>query len=230
MRAWTKVHALNLHKGPLRLNTQGKHPPKQSHITHHFSPTPTTSPHQSSTGNPLLITGEDDPAAEGCQIPLSSQRQRTSVANNEPVDGDKLIEIPEDGTVLRHLYQNYHVKAARDGKDTFNAFERLKQKQAGIISLSETNMNWKNPLIRESFQTQLFKSWDNCKYHTSTSNWQSNSMHKPGGTVTMATNRWSGRAALSGADPWGLGRFSYIGMHGKAIDKKQRKLLLITLY
>jgi hypothetical protein len=144
--------------------------------------------------------------------------------------GEKLVEIPEDGSVLRHFYQNFNIKATKDGTDTFTAFKRLKKHQAGIISLAETNSNWKNGLIRENFRNQMFKNWENCKYRTSTSNWKSNSLNKPGGTITMATNRWSGRASMSGEDPWGLGRFSYIGTEGKKIDKKQRKLMFITLY
>jgi hypothetical protein len=120
--------------------------------------------------------------------------------------GEKLVEIPEDGSVLRHFYQNFNIKATKDGTDTFTAFKRLKKHQAGIISLAETNSNWKNGLIRENFRNQMFRNWENRKYRTSTSNWKSNSLNKPGGTVTMATNRWSGRASMSGEDPWGLGQ------------------------
>jgi hypothetical protein len=35
---------------------------------------------------------------------------------------------------------------------------------------------------------------------------------------------------MSGEDPWGLGRFSFIGTEGKKIDKKQRQLMFITMY
>jgi hypothetical protein len=49
-------------------------------------------------------------------------------------------------------------------------------------------------------------------------------------TVTMATNRWSGRVSTSGKDPWGLGRFLYVGTQGKIVNKRQRKLMIITLY
>jgi hypothetical protein len=57
--------------------------------------------------------------------------------------GDKLTEIPEDGSILRHFAQNNKIKATRDGTDTGIVLDNMKRIQAGVISFSETNANWK---------------------------------------------------------------------------------------
>ena len=114
----------------------------------------------------------------------------------------------------------------RDGTDTGIVLDNMKKIQAGVISFSETNANWKLGLVRESFRTATNKTWDNSRFRTSSSDWKATSLYKPGGTVTLATGRWSGRVSISGEDPWGMGRFSYAGTTGKA----GRKLMFISLY
>ena len=136
------------------------------------------------------------------------------------------MEIPEDGSVARIFYQNHHLRPTKDGALIKLEMERLKQKQVAFVALSETNNNWKSGLVKECFRKAVSKTWEPAKFRSSTSDWKSNSIYKPGGTVTMATGRWSGRVSMAGQDPWRLGRFSYVGTKGKS----GAKLLIITLY
>jgi hypothetical protein len=122
-----------------------------SQITDHFqrqsiqSPQPTQAQQQAT--NPCIVTGEDDTASEHRQPPATSSGQHAKIGNNKSV-GQKLVEIPEDGTVLCHFYQTFNIKATKDGKDTFTAFERLKKQQAKIISLAERALSARISEIR----------------------------------------------------------------------------------
>jgi hypothetical protein len=145
---------------------------------------------------------------------------------NDKAVGDSMVPIPEDGSVVRMFYQNHKIRPTKDGELTKEDMRRLEKKQVGFVCLTETNNNWKSGLVRENFRNAVNTIWAPCRFQTSTSDWNTNSIYKPGGTVTMATGRWSGRTSISGEDPWGMGRFSYVGTKGQS----GAKLLLITLY
>jgi hypothetical protein len=78
-------------------------------------------------------------------------------------------------------------KRTKDGELIQKDMESLKQKQVGFVALAEINKNWKNGLVKECFCNAVNKEWSPVKFRASTSNWKSNSIYKPGGTVTMAT-------------------------------------------
>jgi len=125
-----------------------------------------------------------------------------------------MCSIPTDGSVLRTFVINNHVRIEKESIDSITGLQSLANLQIGIFGYSETNSNWSNGLVRENFKHALDKVWDHTKYQTSTSDWKIKPIFKPGGTATVATGRWTGRAFMSGKDPWGMGRFSYIGTRG----------------
>jgi hypothetical protein len=137
--------------------TQGRPSQITDHFTRQTPPSQQPTKAQQQAANPFIVTGGDDPASEHRQIPATSRRKHAKIANNHSV-GEKLVEIPEDGSVLRHFYQNFNIKATKDGKDTFTACERLKKHQAGIISLAETNSNWKTALFARTLEIRCSKT------------------------------------------------------------------------
>lgn len=57
--------------------------------------------------------------------------------------------------------------------------------------------------------------WQHSTFQISASNEKFESNYQPGGTVTIAVNRWTSRVIEKGVDPSGLGRWSYITFRGK---------------
>jgi hypothetical protein len=39
--------------------------------------------------------------------------------------------------------------------------------------------------------------------------------YQPGGTLAIVCNKWTSRVVEKGTDPFGLGRWTYIGLRGK---------------
>jgi len=140
--------------------------------------------------------------------------------------GDPMEQLPPDGTILRVLSINNKLKIEKEGTDSCRGLQKLHDNQVGVFGYSETNANWKMGKVRENFKEAMARVWDHSRMQTSTSSWKCESIGKHGGTVMAATGRWTSRVHLAGDDPWGMGRFSYIGLGGS----NKMKLLIITFY
>jgi len=174
-----------------------------------------TTPEEAGTSNTTSIPENRAPR----------QQQSKQAEDNQPV-GNTMGPIPDDGSILRIFAINNHIKVEKSGLDTAQGMEQLHQRQVGVFGYCETNANWQLGVVKENFKEAVSRIWDSSRIQSSTSNWKCNSICKHGGTVTVATGRWTGRVFVSGKDPWGMGRFSYIGLRGR----KQRTIIVITIY
>ena len=68
--------------------------------------------------------------------------------------------------------------------------------------------------------------WDHTILVTLTSNITCDLFTQFGGTCTGITGKWSGRILEQGMDSYGLGRWSYVRLHGK----NGREIIIVTAY
>jgi len=87
--------------------------------------------------------------------------------------------------------------------------------QADILCLQETNTNWShntNTNIKSIFNNTPYRQ---CRIATSASTDPTSLPYQPGGTLTAALGHWTSKAHSAGADTTGMGRWSYVTLHGE---------------
>ena len=167
--------------------------------------------------------------------------------NTNKYAGDKLNE--NDGTTLRILYNNCNsleinnlihekmkfklekkkrkfIGQMRQNSKTEIILDNAKKIQANIICLAETCVAWELPATRNIFKSISRQFDPTMCWTTSSSKVPTGSYYKPGGTATITEGGWSGRISERGADPSGMGRWSYITILGK----NNQKLTIVTGY
>jgi len=87
------------------------------------------------------------------------------------------------------------------------------------LCLPETNVNWNLPHQRDMFSGLLQKTWRNSAFSASPPPEEFLSGHQPGGTATVICDNWTSMLIERGEDPLGVGRWSYIMLHGKGAAK-----------
>jgi hypothetical protein len=95
-----------------------------------------------------------------------------------------------------------------------------------MLGLPETNLDWLRPEIRKQGEDIMNEFFGTHILATSTSKLRANTPYKPGGTCMGVANSMSGRYESSGSDPHGLGRWSYVQLHGK----NGKSAVVITVY
>jgi hypothetical protein len=91
----------------------------------------------------------------------------------------------------------------------------LKGLQAGAVSMIGTNVEWKHFQYRETTYQLLMKSFGGARVEFCTSDVSFGGRYKPGGTATAELGNWIHRVVVSGRDPTGYGRWSYVTYGGK---------------
>jgi hypothetical protein len=86
---------------------------------------------------------------------------------------------------------------------------------AGIISLSETNVNWNQGYLLKRVQTIARDLWQTTSMQPSKHPESFHSQCQRGGTLQILMDRWVSRLQSRGVDPHGLGRWSYMMLKGK---------------
>jgi hypothetical protein len=90
---------------------------------------------------------------------------------------------------------------------------------AGVLCLPETNTNWNHQKNMSTLKSNIKKVWQHSASQSSSSSEEFISNYQPGGTLTIVVNQWTSRIMGKGTDPFGLGRWSYITLRGKATTK-----------
>ena len=72
-----------------------------------------------------------------------------------------------------------------------------------LVGLAETHVNWQHHLPSDTVDTHLRLAFRNSRMMTSSSGLRSKSIFLPGGTLTAALGRWSGRKLDVGRDDIG---------------------------
>ena len=96
--------------------------------------------------------------------------------------------------------------------------------RTAVVSLAETNVNWKQHESLITVDTYLRLQFNRGRMATSSSNLRSDTVYQPGGTLTAALGKWSGRKLDSGHDLTGC--YSWIRLRGR----RGRKITFITAY
>jgi len=138
-----------------------------------------------------------------------------------------IIQKTLDTKTLRIIFSNPRgLKLSTDLLETEYSLGRCQALGVGAVCIAKPNLNWGNLSVQKKFHGILRKIWKHIK--TSTSHTNDNFFHEkqPGGTATMLCNHWTSRVVEKGADPFGLGRWSYIVIRGQG----GIKILLITAY
>jgi len=95
---------------------------------------------------------------------------------------------------------------------------------ASIFCAQETNVNWNAKTVTQ-LRGQCRRVNPQLQFATSTSAEKASDWFKPGGTLTMTLNQWSGRVIQSGTDT-NLGHRSYL----KLIGKHEKRLIVMSGY
>jgi len=93
-----------------------------------------------------------------------------------------------------------------------------------VFTVQETNVHW-NKATSLHLRSQCRQATTQFQLVTSTSAEKANDWFKPGGTLMMALNQWTGCIISSRSDPV-LGRWSYL----EFIDKNDKCLVILSGY
>jgi hypothetical protein len=80
--------------------------------------------------------------------------------------------------------------------------------QAGIICLTESNVEWQNYSFRQGYKAAFAKLYAAPRHTFSSYSKVSTMYHKRGCTAIYATDRWTHHVQLAGEDSTGAGRWS----------------------
>ncbi len=112
----------------------------------------------------------------------------------------------------------------------FNKWHEILQStvlhEIDCLCLSETNIEWRHPLVAEKIPTITKRFFNHSRMVTATSTIKFERIYKPGGTATLITNEWTGRILKCDTDSSGLGRWTTITLNGK----RHRKIAIISAY
>jgi Reverse transcriptase (RNA-dependent DNA polymerase) len=150
----------------------------------------------------------------------------SSTHHNQTTWGDSLPK-PQKNT-FRVYFQNINgLHLQRPNNNLLFNLESMQQMEVGLFGWAETNTNWLNPATQSLFRQSANKILNTTKITFSTSSIPTTSKYKPGGTCTTLVGKWGGRATQeAGADPTGMGRWSYITLQGK----NTTSITIITAY
>jgi hypothetical protein len=136
--------------------------------------------------------------------------------------GDK-----QDGT-LRIAFRNIsslpaHIPNSKHDELLFD----IKQAQFDLIGLVETNVCWQHVNVHDRPHNRFKPAFENVhvSYSNNTHNLQTFEKRQQGGTMILALSSLCHRTINSGADPTGLGRWSWVLLTGK-----EQNIRLICVY
>lgn len=133
----------------------------------------------------------------------------------------------DSNSTFRLFFNNPNgLKLSSDPLSVQYSLSLLSSLGVGAISLAETNLNWNHPRIVSRLKSTIKKEWKHSALVTSHIIEDITSEIQPGGTLTVVTNNWTSRIIDRGADPYGLGRWTYVTMRGK----DGIKITLVTAY
>ena len=100
------------------------------------------------------------------------------------------------------------------------------QMGAGILGFCETNINWNHIYLQNRAHCLIRDTWHKSSVQFSQQLEPFHQQCQRGGTLQIATDRWSARLQSKGVNPYGLGRWSYMILSGKV----DRKVSVITAF
>ena len=142
----------------------------------------------------------------------------------DPGQGDIPTPVWKE-QVLRIYFQNINsIRLDNEGADMLDLFLQMENIRADIFGFSETKLATDQPFVNNLLQKNKRKIWDHASLVTSTSKIVLEGYHKPGGTLTCATNSLVGRIRNTYSDPYG--RWSGMELMGRS----DKRLVILTVY
>jgi hypothetical protein len=103
-------------------------------------------------------------------------------------------------------------------------FLQMENIRSDVFGFAETKLATDQPYVSHLLQLNKRKIWDHARLTTSTSTAVLEGYHKPGGTMTCATNSLVGRIRSPISDPYGC--WSGIELMGRS----DKRLVILTVY
>ena len=145
-------------------------------------------------------------------------------ADNNPI-GDTMNDASGEPNNFRIYSQNVNgLNAGRGTGKWEGILEMANTNNVSIMGLSETNTEWNNYRLTSRLKAKLRKHSNHGHMTHSTSSIKVSSYYKPGGTATIALNKWSGRITNCITDTSGQGRWSGF------ILRARKPIVVITAY
>jgi len=127
--------------------------------------------------------------------------------------------------ILRIYFQNINgIRLDNEGADILDLFLQMENIRADVFGFAETKLATDQPYINHLLHSKKRKIWDHASLTTSTSTAVLEGYHKPGGTMTCATNSLVGRISSPISDPYG--RWSGIELMGRS----DKRIVILTIY
>jgi hypothetical protein len=166
------------------------------------------------------IADEEEPSNNHRQPPAMNT---TNLRTNVVYGHDMTLPKPDNTTRLIGL--NVHgIRSGDDYQDVLETAQACKTSSVDMAAFSETNRDFRSSVpgkIYDKFQ----RVYHHTKISTSSSEIKYNTTYQPGGTLTLVTDKYTGRVTGTGSDA-SLGRWSYVEMLGKG----GRTIILCTIY
>jgi hypothetical protein len=147
-----------------------------------------------------------------------NSQQTQDISTNQQVIANIKDNYPF-GNILENNKPNNHIRLYFkniNGAKNYNSWEiwehacyTLKSYSVDIFGVSETNIKW-NAKLRSEARAKCQKQdiYNKVLIDTSSSIDQTINNYQPGGTATLITNKWTGRATQPINDTSGMGRWS----------------------
>ena len=134
---------------------------------------------------------------------------------------------PKSPLCLWCYLQNPNRNSARDDFVDFRYLcQMLMTHDVDIFGLPESGLDWKQHTPQNKCRQIMDDFWDHTRLVTLTSNVTCDSFTQFGSTCPGITGKWSGRILEQGMDSHGLGRWSYVRLHGK----NGREIIIVRVY
>lgn len=160
-------------------------------------------------------------ASPGQHYSLHPPSPVTPTYNDPPTPdswGDNIIDSP---SCCRIVLQN--INGLRDKSEMLA--HRTSELNIDILGLVETNTDWDWKNLKSKTIGKIRTHFSRSTFAFSNSRIHFNSAFQPGGTLTLATNKWSTRSEPS-TDPHSMGRWSVITLSGR----NNRKTTIFSVY
>ena len=138
--------------------------------------------------------------------------------------GDQ-ISTTKDQRHMRLFYQNPNGLGPNIyDSDNICAVKDLESLKVDVLGLSETNVNWNNPFVRDKWRQLVQSAWEKSKIITSSiKDGDKSSTYKPGGATMILRNKYASMVSSLGGDE--MGRWVWATLGGG-----KNKVTIITCY
>jgi len=134
--------------------------------------------------------------------------------------GDTVLQ-DHHPNIFRIMSRNVNtLSPAKDFVDWKAASQALAEYLVTMACLQETNLQWNMPITNQIKQIFHDLPTKQTKMATSNSTEVTPSNYQPGGTCIALMGPWISAAKISGKDPSGMGRWSFIEMEGKEAHRR----------